>query len=201
MVEQASVTLDSIQVFDYLNIAQDPTLLQLVKTTPTEKLLFSDKIKKTNMYEWTQERTLVITSENIYNIHKKSVKRSINILDVNGISKTIPPSKCTTEFTIHVERSYDYRFISSRRDQIVDQLKRLYIVKKGKNCPLFGIVEKDLKDFTTTEKDFKKGTNRRPLESMLINEDLVKCGAAQPSLAHAKSQGHDKEEELSYNEA
>lgn len=68
------------------------------------------------MYEWTQERTLVITSDNIYNIHKKSIKRTINIRDVNGISKTIPPSKCTTEFTIHVSGNYDYRFISVRRD-------------------------------------------------------------------------------------
>lgn len=68
------------------------------------------------MYEWTQERTLVVTSDNIYNIHKKSIKRTINIRDVNGISKTVPPSKCNTEFTIHVSGNYDYRFISARRD-------------------------------------------------------------------------------------
>jgi hypothetical protein len=27
-----------------------------------QKLLFADKIKKTNMFDWTQERTLVITN-------------------------------------------------------------------------------------------------------------------------------------------
>lgn len=52
-------------------------------------------------------------------------------------------------------------------------LKRLFICRHGKNCPIYGIPHKDLKDFTTTEKDFKKGITRRPLEDMLINEDLM----------------------------
>jgi len=42
-----------------------------MKLLGSERLFFADKMKKTNMYEWTQERTLVITDENIYNIHKK----------------------------------------------------------------------------------------------------------------------------------
>lgn len=133
------------------------------------------------MYDWTQERTLVITSDNIYNIHKKSIKRTINIRDINGISKTIAPSKCTTEFTIHVSGSYDYRFISVRRDQIVDILKRLFIVRHSKNLPMYGITGKDLKDFTTTEKDYKKGTSRRPLDDLLISEDLMVAEGVMPS--------------------
>jgi hypothetical protein len=58
-----------------------------------ETLLFADKIKKTNMYEWTQERTLVITSKGVYNIHKYQIKRNIQIGDIEGLTKTIPPSK------------------------------------------------------------------------------------------------------------
>ena len=91
----------------------------------------------------------------MYNIHKTSIKRFIEIKDIGGLSKTIPPSKAT-EFTIHVPSKYDYRFSSARRDQIVDIIKRVYITINNSNCPIFCIQAKDLKDFTTTEKDMKK---------------------------------------------
>ena len=45
------------------------------------------------MYEWTQERTLVITNKGVYNIHKYQIKRNIQIGDIEGLTKTIPPSK------------------------------------------------------------------------------------------------------------
>jgi hypothetical protein len=64
-----------------------------MKLISGEKLLFADKIKKTNMYDWTQERTLIITNVGVYNIHKKEVKRTIYIKDIGGLTKTIPPSK------------------------------------------------------------------------------------------------------------
>lgn len=54
----------------------------------------------------------MITNENVYNIHKKAIKRVISILSINGISKTVCPSKCTVEFTLHVTGNYDYRFLS-----------------------------------------------------------------------------------------
>ena len=129
---------------------------------PGETFLFSDKIKKTNMYEWTQERTLIVTSHNIYNIHKKVIKRTIAIVNINGMTKTVLPSKCTTEFTIHITGEYDYRFLSPRREEIMTLIKKLYIVHKNQNCPIFAVTSKDLKEYTTTEKDFKKGTDRHP---------------------------------------
>ena len=42
-----------------------------------EKLLFSDKIKKINMFSWVQERYFIITTEKIYNVKKSKIKRSI----------------------------------------------------------------------------------------------------------------------------
>ena len=82
-----------------------------MKLISGEKLLFADKIKKTNMFEWTQERTLVITNTSLYNIHKKDIKRQIFIKDIGGLSKTVPPSKAQ-EFAIHVPTAYYYRFSS-----------------------------------------------------------------------------------------
>jgi len=138
-----------------------------------ERLFYADKMKKTNMYGWTQERTLVITDVNIYNIHKKEIKRAIAIKDVSALIKCVPPSKNTSEFTVQVQTSYDYRLISARRDEIMDLIKRLYIVKMNKNVPIFHVMSKDLEDYTTTEKDMKKGENRYPPREFRVeSEDL-----------------------------
>ena len=51
-------------------------------------VLFSDKIKKVNMYEWTQDRMVVITSEKLYNLKKMKIKRAIPLSKIEGISKT-----------------------------------------------------------------------------------------------------------------
>jgi serum/glucocorticoid-regulated kinase 2 len=63
-------------------------------------LLFSDKVKKINMFGWNQERIIVITTEFIYNIKKNKPKRKIPISLLGGVSKTVGGNK--TEFTIHV---------------------------------------------------------------------------------------------------
>jgi hypothetical protein len=61
------------------------------------------------------------------------------------------------EFAVHVPSSYDYRFITDRRDAIIELLKRIWFNIKGENMPLYHIPKpkKDLQDFTTTEKDMK----------------------------------------------
>lgn len=160
-----------------------------MKLISGEKLIFADKIKKTNMFEWTQERTLVITNFAIYNIHKKDIKRQISIKDVGGISKTVPPSK-VLEFTIHVPSTYDYRFESARRDIIVDVLKRLYLIEFKTNCPIYHIEAKDLKGFTTTEKDMKNKASRIPTKEYLsTSEDLIKLNA--PTLTKQDTTNED----------
>lgn len=169
MVDSSSPNIESLGVQDLIGFMQDPALVNLLGG---EQLLFADKVKKTNMYEWTQERTLVITDKAIYNVHKKAVKRTIQIKEIGGMTKTVPPSKSTTEFTVHVPSEYDYRFLSNRRDQIMKILKTLYFLQHGKNCPVFGVPAKDLKEYTTTEKDMKKGNTRFPLpEFRMVNED------------------------------
>jgi len=96
MVE-SSISLSSIPVRDYISFQQDASLMKLLAG---ERLFYADKMKKTNMYGWTQERTLVITDVNIYNIHKKEIKRAIAIKDVSALIKCVPPSKNTSEFTV-----------------------------------------------------------------------------------------------------
>lgn len=164
------ITIDNLKVADYIGFAQDTSQVALLNG---EKLLFADKIKKTNMFNWTQERTFVITEKALYNIHKKVIKRTILHKDIGGLSKTIPPSKAL-EFTVHVPSKYDYRFSSPRRDEIIDLLKRLFIITHGKNVSLFTMTTKDLEDFTTTEKDMNKGQTRFPSsEYRNTQEDLL----------------------------
>lgn len=144
-----------------------------MKLISGEQLLFADKIQKTNMFEWTQERTFVITNAAVYNIHKKEIKRQIKVKEIGGLSKSVPPSKAQ-EFTIHVPSSYDYRFTSARRDDIVMLLKQLYLIEFKQNCPVFHINSKNLKDFTTTEKDWKRDISRFPTEDYRVfDEDLI----------------------------
>lgn len=64
------------------------------------------------MFGWNQERIILVTTEQIYNIKKNKAKRKIKIADLGGISKTTIGSRI--EFTLHVPKSYDYRFQSDR---------------------------------------------------------------------------------------
>lgn len=79
-----------------------------------EILVFSDKVKKINMNEWTQERTLCITEGKIFNINKNKIKREILIKNLSGISRNAINVKKKSEFTLHVNTEYDYRFISEK---------------------------------------------------------------------------------------
>ena len=151
-----------------------------------DTFLYANNVKKTNMFEWTQERTLVITDQALYNIHKKKVKRVIMIAEIGGITKTAPPSKNVSEFTVHVPSSYDYRFISEARDEIMDVIKRAYYNLKRKNVPIFHVTSKDLKDFTTTEKDMKKQVSKFPLMDMRnTSEDLFSDDSNNDSVDNA----------------
>lgn len=96
---------------DYINFSADSALMQLIGG---DTLVYASMVKKINMFEWSQERMIAITNNAIINIHKKKIKRVIRIDDIGGISKTVPPSRCTTEFTVHVPSSYDYRFLSEK---------------------------------------------------------------------------------------
>merc|ERR1712060_848267 len=122
-------------------------------------------------YEWSQERMIAITDKAIYNIHKKKIKRVIQHSEIGGITKTVPSSRNVTEFTIHVPSSYDYRFSSEKREEILRVVKTCFYLLKQKNVPFFYATSKDLRDFTTTEKDMKKGTVRFPTPNYRTNEE------------------------------
>lgn len=143
--------------YDYLGLSSQPKFLQMIGS---QKLLFSDKIKKINMFGWVQQRYFLITNEKIYNIKKTKIKRSIVINNLSGITKNLNGSK--KEFTLHVNTEYDYRFTSDRRDEIMNIIKTTYAERNGINLPIFGVPKTNLSEFTTTEKDKNRGTSKFP---------------------------------------
>ena len=60
---------DEINVKDKLNLKNDKDIR---KHIGSEEILFSDKIIKINDYGFSQERNILITDKNIYNLKKKS---------------------------------------------------------------------------------------------------------------------------------
>ncbi|CAI2363739.1 unnamed protein product [Moneuplotes crassus] len=99
------------------------------------------------------------------------LKRAIPIASIGGLSKSL--SKKSNEFVIHVPEQYDYRYQSEHREEIIQSLKMAYISLMKTNLPIYGIDAKDLKNFTTTEKDKIKGKSRIPGEKYLMETEEV----------------------------
>jgi hypothetical protein len=123
------------------------------------------------MFGWVQQRFLLITNEKIYNVKKTKVKRSIRVNDLSGITKNLNGSK--KEFTLHVNKEYDYRFQSEKREEIMAILKHMYAERNGINLPIFGVPKNNLTEFTTTEKDKNRGTTRFPPPQFRLREEDV----------------------------
>jgi serum/glucocorticoid-regulated kinase 2 len=109
----------------------------------------------------------------------KVLKRAIPIAAIGGVSKWL--SKKSNEFVIHVTQQYDYRYQSDKRDEIISSLKMAYISLMKLNLPIYGIDAKDLKSWTTTEKDKIKGRSRIPGKEFLIESEEIIAKSANDS--------------------
>ena len=71
------------------------------------------------------------------------------------------------EFIVHVKDEYDYRFICEERDELFEALKQCYF--NFMNCSLLiFVVPSKLKEFATSKKDIKAGTERLPPDSYVL---------------------------------
>lgn len=76
--------------------------------------MFSANVNKWNKYGMRQERQMVLTNLNLYNFHRKKLRRSIVIKQLAGLTKAL--NEKSSEFVIHVKNDYDYRCELSNRD-------------------------------------------------------------------------------------
>ncbi|CAD8099174.1 unnamed protein product [Paramecium sonneborni] len=167
------------QKLDREKCGKDSRILSILESG--ESILLSTCLWKFSHINKQQERILLITNKNIYNITPQStlvnffskvvssvrVKRKIGIQYVSGI--TI--SKCGFEFVIHVPDEYDYRYSSlDFREKILSTLADAYSKLLKKNLPIFQTDDLTLIPYTTTKVDAKKGICR--LHGNPINIDL-----------------------------
>jgi hypothetical protein len=58
--------------------------------------------------------------------------------------------------------------------QILGGLRAAYVKKMGQNIPIYGVKDKDLRDYVTSENEFKKNKSRiPPQEFRLFHHDLI----------------------------
>lgn len=146
--------------YDYLEFEKDKSIKSILKD---EKILFSDKIIKINRYNMSQDRQLVITNKAIYNFKKKEMKRKILLSVILGISI----SKLTDEFVIHgQEAEYDYDFVSSKRNKIIEIIAKSFKEEIGKDLTLVLLEDKSLKNVVTLKPEKKKNEKftRMPMD-------------------------------------
>ena len=112
---------------DFISFQTTPKLMSLLD--PHEKLLMADKIKKFTPSGWfKQDRILVITTDNIYNIKNDIVKRRLPISSLAGITKNLIGSK--NEMILHVANNYDYHYCAEvRRQEFIDAVKAAFAEK------------------------------------------------------------------------
>lgn len=137
--------------------------------------MFSANVHKWNKYSMKQERTLVVTNNTIYNFHKKKLRRSVIIKELQGLTKAL--NEKSSEFVIHVKDDYDYRMESATpetRNNLFQCLKLLYLSKVKQNLPIYGIAKsKVLSDFCTSQKDVSHGISRIPMILARIYEEDI----------------------------
>mgnify|MGYP003340512854 CR=1 FL=1 len=65
--------------------------------------------------------------------------------------------------------------MSERRDEIINILKTHFAETNGINLPIFGAPATNLSQFTTTEKDSKRGISKfPPVQYRLREEDVLR---------------------------
>lgn len=67
---------------------------------------------------------------------------------------------------------------------MIELLKRIWFNINGQNIPVYGIPKpnKDLRDFTTTEKDMKKHISKHPTNDYrILSEDMFDLSGSQAS--------------------
>ncbi|CAD8160948.1 unnamed protein product [Paramecium pentaurelia] len=154
-----------LQISDVLNINNEKYFRK--QASESELVLISRLTGKINKRNTEQQRTIVISSENIYNIDKKSIKRKISIHKIFGVTV----SRSSYEFVLHVPQESDYRFKSQENRDII--LYYLSIVLKLNNkdgLRLYMVDNEELDQFCLHDAtaDCKKQIALHPKTKLLL---------------------------------
>lgn len=132
----------------------------------SESIIISALCIKYNHVDKRQERILLVTNKNLYNVLPQSlltnifggrIKRKIpyNVISAVTVSRFGP------EFVIHVEKEHDYRFSSQNlKMKLVEGICRGFCSFMKKRMPLYYYDDMTLEQYTTTLNDLAKNTRK-----------------------------------------
>ncbi len=139
-----------MESYDYLKFSDNK---QITAACKGEALIYSDVVVKINKYNFSQERNIVITFLAVYNFKGKDLKRRIPIDKILGITV----SKPTDQFVIHgVGEEYDYLYVSSKRNKIIEMIGEAYFKLTATYFPIFVLEDKDITKYRTNQSEKKK---------------------------------------------
>jgi len=110
---------------DYLRLENNAQMKQLFKKNGDKQLLFSAEVSKINNKFKGQNRILIVTDSNVYNVDTEGfkVKRRIKLDEIDGVSVS---SLTDGHFCLHVPNQYDYLFESDKKTEILDTLSEVF---------------------------------------------------------------------------
>lgn len=153
---------------DHLGVTGSPVFLKMLKKNggaEDELVMLSIRVTKVNRKDKQQTRALVITDKALYNLSATdfgNCKRRIPLDKIGSITA----SNVSDEFVVHVPDEYDYRFVSSQRDDITKTLKKTFKQSTGgKALKTAYVKENELGEVTWT-KDKAKYHSRDELQQI-----------------------------------
>lgn len=155
---------------DFMGCAQNKEILAQLDSGKGETVVFSCVVVKINRFGMKQERTLLLTNMNLYNIKKESVQRRIGVDSIKSVTRSSKGN--SNEFVVHVKSQYDYRFESEYRKEIFEAIKYVCWKHNKVNLPVYQVPEK-LKDFHTTKRDISEGNEIDPDEKFRIKDEDI----------------------------
>ena len=114
-----------------------------------ELLVFSSDIKKRNRFGMWQNRHLLLTTNQMCNVKKFTIKRNIIVPKICALTKGTDPG-LQKQFIVHVENEYDYHMECNKLDELFKAVKESYYRHTNKNLPIYG-VPGDIKEFVTSK--------------------------------------------------
>lgn len=163
---------------DYLELGKHPSISKLL--AHDEVIHFSDMIVKINRKSKQQERAILITDRNIFNlVITKAALKSKRKIEISKVVAIIW-GKEGKEFVVKVPEEYDYHYKSVKREEIIAVIEKilkvsfqqdLTKVQQDNIIPLEHIVKKTDRGQQTREDILKKAQAIAAVETKSDEED------------------------------
>jgi hypothetical protein len=146
-----------MQLKDELNIEKRKDITKLFEKD--EIVIFSAKLQKINVRKKKQERLILLTNKNLYNLKDGGfLTGALSIFSSSGMIKRKIPlnkikaivyAKLGNEFVINVPSEFDWRIISEKKDIIIVQLLHALSLNGNESLLFYFNNEIELHNFTT----------------------------------------------------